>query len=331
MLLKFYKDRNLYKSRVKKFAQRAKNGFKQIYPNKDIQKELNSPEKRLLIIKEIRETARQRYGINLSPARMYSILWKLREGYKIEEALDVFIGYYSKLLDLYRKIVKEEIDGEMNNLLTHLSQQLFLTPLELEDVKEVFSIFKELKELMSVKGIKIPDPKLYRDAETIYFTGLHAEDVKLISTFMKEVEGYFNKEQWRKLLYICLRSFDSQLYYIPNPKIPSWKDYPVLKEEIHQMEYLIPLLNEDDILPQAVYYFYLKAKLKTQYLKLHPAYSMQILARTLYLKTMDLQIVKILLGVDTDAEAYAKIRRFERKMSMIRDKLIRRQLKKLCK
>ncbi|MDP8233461.1 MAG: hypothetical protein P9M06_01470 [Candidatus Saelkia tenebricola] len=333
MLRYFYQKESVFKERISGFSKRSKNGFKSIVPNTSFQEMLNSPEKRIAIIKRVQDAARKYYNVELSPARTYSIIWKMREGYQLEDALRIFIGNYRQLKNIYKTSASKEITGNISNLLLHLSQQIYLTPLEIKDCEKIFLIMRQLQIIKTIGNNVLFEPSQdYRNAESIYFTGLEAKDLNKITGFLKKTDQYLPQEQRDTTLYLCLKSFKSQPYYIPGIAMYDYKDYyETLGETDTPNNKLISYLNKNNISPQGYYYIYSSAKHHASNLGLSSKFKKYILAFLLYEKTKDPQIVKIALDLKTDAEVYACLNKIDKILAKKKRTIIKRNILEECR
>jgi len=333
MLSYVYKNEDVFKKRILEFSQRSKNGFKRIYPDISFQDTLDIPQKRIAIIKRVKRTALKHYNVILSPARTYNIIWKMREGYPLKAALKIFIGDYARLKEIYQATVSKKVTGDINNLLLHLSQQIYLTPLEIEDCKEIFLIMRQLQTIDETgSNVSLKPSQIYRNAESIYFTGLKAEDLKIIAEFFRTAKEYLPPKRTNTAFYLCLKSFKSRPYYIPDIAMYPYQDYcEMLSKTDAPDKNIIPYLNKNNISPQGYYYIYCSAKYYSLNLNLAPGFEKYILASLLYEKTKDTYIVKAFLNLKTDAEVYAYLKKIDKILAKRKRNVIKRVILKECR
>ncbi len=320
-----------FQERVKMFGQRALNGFKEIKPDKQFQKMLQDSHYRMQMITEIINYAHTAYRVNLSPAKIYNILWKMREGYSLKSAFLVFYQYHNQLVDIYKKIRNRKIDGAINNLLLHLAQQIYLTPLTIDDVTEILKIVNIMEKIYKLKNLKFEEVLRYRDAESIYFSGLTSRDMEVIYYGISRIADNFSSHTIPQLLYIYLEEFLAQPHYKPAIKIYTQEDYNSLISDLGNSFSIVPLLQENNISPGVFYYFYKVSKKHTQILKLPSCFARSILARILYLKTKDAFKSRALLNTATTIEARACLKKVEKIIDKRKRKIIENILKAKCR
>ena len=325
-----FNHRELFQERVKLLGERARNGFKQIKPGEEFQKVLQQPEKRMQLITEIINYGHSKYKTRLSPAKIYNILWKMREGYSLESAFLVFFEYHRQLANIYTQIRARKINGAVNSLLLHLAQQIYLTPLEMKDVIEIFRILNVLEEIYKLKNLKFDEISRYRDAESIYFSGLTVRELKVIYAGIKKMVNAYPEISVPQLLYICLGEFLAEPYYKPGIKIYSYHDYAGVIPTLGISSRIISLLEGNNIAPNVFYYFWEVSVKQSELLKLS-SYQKSILARILYLKTKDPLKPKVILGTLTAVETRAYLKKIENIIDKRKRKILNNILKERCR
>jgi hypothetical protein len=325
-----FNHRDEFQNRVKSFGQRSQNGFKEVYPDKEFQKKLQQPSYRWKVITKIIKYGNQKYNLRLSPARVYNILWKMREGYSLESAFLVFVEYHRQLMQDYTRIRGKEITGEVNNLLMHLAQQIYLTPLDMKDVNEIFRILNVVEKIYQLGNLKFDELLRYRDAESIYFSGLTAGDMEIIYDGMREMTACCDWVLIPQLLYITLGEFLAQPYYKPAIRIYSHWDYVQILSPLGLSSKLIPLLQGNNIAPSVFYYFWQTGEKESKLLNL-PSMRKAILSRILYLKTKDPLKSKVILNTTNIIEIRACLKRVETIIDKRKRKIVTEILKEKCR
>jgi hypothetical protein len=216
-IISMSKKEKLIKARVKNLSQLGLGEFKEIIPNKAIAERLENPEQRMKIIKLIQNIYKKKTGIDISPSFLHSLFWRLREGYKVKEAIDVFVGNYQILKENFEKIFKREINGGMHLILLNFAKQVYLTPLRMSDVIGILKIANVL-EKRKILGINRDFRDIIKDANSIYFSGLETAELEpILNIIIKLKKDYpeLNFSFWEKIFYLLIKESEGSLYKKP--------------------------------------------------------------------------------------------------------------------
>jgi len=139
--------------------------------------------------KKLYKLAKENYNTTLTPNQVSSLLWRIREGFSINEALKIYVGDKKKIQDIYKEAFQEsQLSSVDSNIITYLAEQINFFPLSIEQLEEILSIAHIIEKQSSrLLNANLSKNKILIAAHKAYYSGATQKHIKEIFTLIKKI------------------------------------------------------------------------------------------------------------------------------------------------